>query len=205
MFYTCLPVGFMQVNCYILADESTKEAVVIDPGEDAQRIMSVLNEHEFQLTRILLTHGHFDHIGAIKELKQHWENALVCIHESDAPMLLHPEMNLSFMNPEPVTALPADCLLRDGDTIPLGNETLQVIHTPGHSAGGVCFHMGNLLFSGDTLFMESIGRFDFGSYSDILDSLEHLMQLPDDVVVLPGHGPKTSIGHERTHNPYVGG
>ena len=205
MFYTCLPVGFMQVNCYVLADESSKEAAVIDPGSEPNRILSFLNEYGFQLKQILLTHGHFDHIGAVKALKESYPNVTVFIHELDAPMLLHPEMNLSFMNPEPVTAPPADRLLHDGDSISLGNKTIQVIHTPGHSSGSVSFMVENLLFSGDTLFMESIGRFDFGSYSDILNSLERLMQLSDETIVFPGHGPQTTIGHERAHNPYVGG
>ena len=203
MFYQCIPVGIMQVNCYLVGDESTRQAVLIDPGAEGDRLVALLREKGWNLSSILLTHGHFDHIGAIDRILSHIPEVPIYIHPLDAAMLSHPEQNLSFMNGSPVTANAADLPLLEGDRVSVGEGSLTVYHTPGHSSGSVSFYTEGVLFSGDTLFYESIGRFDFGNYSDILVSLDRLLKLPEETIVLPGHGPKTSIGHEKHFNPYA--
>lgn len=198
-------VGEMGVNCYLVYCEETREAIAIDPGDDVNKIIAKIAAKELKLKYIVNTHGHADHIGANNELKKVTQ-AQILIHVADAPMLSDPKLNLSLFIGEPIISGQADIILKDGDTIAIGNEKLSVLHTPGHSAGGICLLGKQFLFSGDTLFAESVGRCDFpgGSMAELLNSIKNkLMVLEDQVKVFPGHGTSTSIGWERDHNPYI--
>lgn len=200
----CIPVGPMGVNCYMLRDDMIRQALLIDPGAEGSRLASVLREEGLELSAILLTHGHFDHIGAVDHLLREFPGIPVYVHPLDVPMLRDPERNLSFMNPTPVTCAAKEIKpVHEGDVISVGMQRVTVLHTPGHSAGSVSYLWEGVLFSGDTLFLESIGRFDFGNYSDIMDSLERLLNLPGETPVYPGHGPQTTVGHEKRNNPYA--
>lgn len=200
-----LTVGQLGVNCYIVSCEDTKEAIVIDPGDNAEKILEKIDRENLQLKYIVNTHGHADHIGANNMIKNK-TNALIVIHADDAPMLGNPKLNLSVYIGASITSDDADIILNDGDSITIGNVSLSVFHTPGHTKGGICLLAEGTLFSGDTLFAESIGRCDFpdGSMTDLINSIQSkLMNLPDGVKVYPGHGPTTTIGWERNHNPYL--
>ncbi|VBB06039.1 metallo-beta-lactamase [Lucifera butyrica] len=198
-------VGNLGTNCYIAYCEQTRQAAVIDPGGNAAQILDILAGQKLQVKLIINTHGHVDHIAANGEV-QNATGAAVLIHPRDAGMLTNPQQNLSSFIGGEVVLKPADRLINDGDIIPVGNTELTVLHTPGHTPGGICLKGDDLLFSGDTLFAESIGRTDFpgGSYQQLITAIqEKLMVLPDGMKVLPGHGPETTIGWERTHNPFI--
>lgn len=202
-----LTVGPLGTNCYIFGDSDTNEVAVVDPGGDGERIISIINENNYKVKFIILTHGHFDHIGAVKYIKDK-TGAQILIHEYDKDMLVEPHQNLSafFTTPDQyIVQCKEDRSLTDNDTISLGNNEIKVIHTPGHTRGGICLLYGNDLFSGDTLFMETVGRTDLpgASHSDILRSVEKLMLLDDNINVYPGHGINTNIGHERKYNPFI--
>jgi glyoxylase-like metal-dependent hydrolase (beta-lactamase superfamily II) len=196
-------VGPIQANCFIAGCEQTREAVVIDPGDEARRILSALQKQALQLKYIINTHGHFDHVGANKALKD-LTGAPVLIHEGDAPMLAHLSASAGVWGMRAQDS-PADRLLKDGDRVTFGQITLEVIHTPGHSPGGISLYTPKVLFVGDTLFAGSIGRTDFpGGDYDLLISVvrNRLFVLGDDVKVFPGHGPATTIGNEKKFNPF---
>ncbi len=197
--------GAMLENTYIVFDGSTKQAVVVDPGDDAQRIMTQIDKNGLNVTHILLTHGHADHIGAVDALRAQY-GAKVAIHEGDADMLTSDQKNLSCFIGAPFTVGPADILLRDGDKIALGDGCIDVMHTPGHSPGSVCFLAGDFMFSGDTLFAGSIGRTDFpgSSMDEMRASLGNLKALEVDYEVYPGHGGATTLAEEKASNPYFG-
>lgn len=199
-----IPAGKYGVNCYIVADETTKDAAVIDPGGDADTILASLREHGLKAVAIINTHGHFDHIGADAELRDA-TGAPLMVHADDAELLLDSSINFSLMVGDPIDDLKADRLLQDGDEIAVGNLTLKVIHTPGHTRGCICLLTDGHLFSGDTLFAGSIGRTDLygGDREAIERSLtERLLPLPDELKVHPGHGPETVLGDEKVANPY---
>lgn len=188
-------VGIYAENCYIVADLESQECVVIDPGADFKRIISRVNEKNFKVKYILLTHGHFDHIGAVTELK-HATCAQVRVNYGDVEL---------YQN-----AFIPDEELLDGDKLFLGSIEIQVIATPGHTQGGVCFYLPSekILFAGDTLFYRSVGRTDLpgGNHKQLIHNIiTKLMVLPDDVVVYPGHSAKTTIGDERRHNLFIQG
>lgn len=198
-------MGVMGANCYILSCPETKKAVVIDPGDEGDRIQSLVLEKGYHVEYILLTHGHFDHIGAVAELRDAF-GAKVGIHANDAEMLTDGQKNLSTYMGSAIEMQPADFLLEDGQTITFGNMTLTVLATPGHSLGGVCFLTPEGLISGDTLFAGSIGRTDFpgGSLEQLLDGIKQkLMVLPEETRVFPGHGEATIIGREKRANPFL--
>lgn len=206
MLIKTIIVGVLETNCYIFGDEGGAVAV-IDPGDEAEKILGYVNETGCSVKYIILTHGHVDHIGAVKKLKAE-TGAEVLIHEADAACLTDAKKNLSVYMIMPCVQLPADRVLKDGDTIKVGNYEVNVIHTPGHTPGGICLQAGKALFSGDTLFRASAGRTDLpgGSRQDLLDSINNkLMTLEDDIRVYPGHMEATSIGHERRNNPFVTG
>lgn len=198
-----LSVGPLAVNCYLLEDENG-HAVLIDPGAEPQRILRLVRERELTVDAILLTHGHFDHIGAVEALRFALD-APVWIHELDAELLSDPQKNASLLfSDTPVTAV-FDQLLQDEMTLSFGELEIHVLHTPGHSKGSVCFLTGDLLFTGDTLFAGSIGRTDFygGDLSTLRKSLERLRLLTDDYRIYPGHGAGSTLLREKTENFYL--
>lgn len=200
-----IDVGNLGTNCYIVGCRQSQEAAVIDPGGNAEAILSALRQEKLTPVCIINTHGHADHIAANAKVKEA-TGAPVYIHEEDAPMLLSASKNLSGFIGSGFTCPPADKELKDGDSVRIGSLELTVLHTPGHTQGGICLKIDDVVFSGDTLFAESIGRTDFpgGSYRQLLTSIkERLMVLPDTVTVYPGHGPETTIGWERKHNPFI--
>jgi len=200
-----LIVGKLGVNCYILHCEQTGQCAVIDPGDNCEGILELIMENNLQLKYILLTHGHFDHIGAANELKDR-TGAVTAVHPDDYEMLMDPAQNLSvYFDGTPVKAK-ADIMLQDGMELQIGNIKLQVIHTPGHTGGGVSYLGDGFIFTGDTLFAGSIGRTDLpgGNFNVLIKSIrEKLLALKDDLIVYPGHGPVSTIGRERTSNPYL--
>jgi len=200
-----LIVGPLQVNCYILADDKTKEAVIIDPGDDAEEILKVVREKGLVVKYIVNTHGHFDHVGANKALKEA-TGAELLIHEADAPVMASASRQSLSFGMKPMSSPPADRYLKHGDIIQTGEITLKVVHTPGHSPGGICLLEQGMAFTGDSLFAGSIGRTDFpgGDLMTLLRSIRtNLMVLPDDTKVFPGHGPASTIGDERRENPFL--
>ncbi len=194
-------VGELQVNCYLLTEGS--EAIAIDPGDECSKIMLASENEGCTITKILLTHGHFDHIGAVDELVEK-TGAKVYVHQEDEIMLSDDTKNLSDISNAKIRHCKADVNFDNGDVIDFCGNKLKIHHTPGHSPGGVCIEAGEYLFSGDLLFRESIGRFDRGNLRAELNSLKYLMDnFNDDVIVYPGHGPETTIGEERAYNPYI--
>jgi len=203
-----LVLGAVQTNCYIVSNEESKEAIVIDPGDNAEGIYKVLKENDLVCKAILLTHGHFDHIMAAEKLGSLCP-AKIYAHEAEAALLADPALNASAMFGRECSLLP-DLLLKDGQTLELAGFNIKVIHTPGHTAGGVCYYFteNGLIFSGDTLFLEDIGRSDLptGNGRQLIESIRsRLMPLDDDIIVYPGHDAPTTIGHEREANIYIRG
>jgi glyoxylase-like metal-dependent hydrolase (beta-lactamase superfamily II) len=194
-----------QTNTWLIWDETTKQALLIDPSAPDSSLLELIQEHGLKVQGIVNTHGHGDHIGG----NSYFQEALACpimIHEADQKMLVDNKKNLSEFMGTPLKLEAADRLLKDGDILTLGTHDLKVIHTPGHTPGGICLLSGKFLISGDTLFEMSIGRTDFprGSHDEIIDSIKNkLFILPDDTVVFPGHGPRTTIGMEKLNNPFV--
>ena len=193
-----MQVGPIMTNCYILIDEESKKTAVIDPGEDADRILAALREEDSQVEYILLTHGHYDHTTAVPELHAALPEAKIYIHQADA--------NGAGSRLFPLAGQVDDLLLYDeGDTLPLASLTIEVLHTPGHSPGSVTLKAGDVLFTGDTLFAGDCGRTDLrgGSWEEILASLGRLGRLEGNFHVLPGHGPASTLDTERQVNPYL--
>lgn len=198
-----LMTGMFESNSYILGDGS--EGAVIDAGVDADEIIEVLNQEKLNLKYIILTHAHIDHIASLDELRE-ITGALVLIHEKENKALASPKYNGSGLFGQQRQFKAADRLLKDGDVIELGSEKLTVIHTPGHTSGGICIKAGNAVFTGDTLFRLSVGRTDLGdgNFEVLIDSIMNkLMTLDDDTIVYPGHGPESTIGFERKNNFYL--
>jgi len=201
-----LIVGLLEVNCYVLGDEETKEAVVIDPGGDEDEILEALKYHGLQLKTIIDTHGHFDHVDANQPLKEA-TGALIAIHEADAAMLAKPSAEAMFFTGNRLRLSQADILLKEGDILTFGKYRLKVLHTPGHTQGGISLVMENspLVYVGDLLFQGSIGRTDFpgGSFEDLINAVKtKIFPLGDHYTVYPGHGPVTTVGQERKYNPF---
>ena len=199
-----LEVGQLGANCYIVYCMNTLLGTVIDPGGNGKEIISILKCNNIKLVCILNTHGHADHIAANDEIKNA-TGAPVFIHSADAKMLTSAQGNLSSYIGNNLICQPADRLLNDGEKFMVGEIEFQVIHTPGHTLGGLCFKANDILFSGDTLFSQSIGRSDFpgGSHSQLISSIKNkLLVLADHTTVLPGHGESTTIGDERHTNPF---
>jgi glyoxylase-like metal-dependent hydrolase (beta-lactamase superfamily II) len=208
MIIETFPVGLLQCNCTILGDETSHEAIVIDPGGDASRIMAKLDEHGLSLKQIICTHTHIDHVGAIFELQQR-SGTPAAINRADMFLFEHLDVQAQFLNIESPKKGSIDSYLFDGQTVACSGFEVGVIHTPGHTPGSTTFVLNGdrrILFAGDTLFMNGIGRTDLwgGSQSEILSSIENrLMTFDDDTIVIAGHGRSTTIGHERRHNPFL--
>lgn len=201
-----LVLGMVQTNTYIMINNTRKEAIVFDPADDANRIVQYLQTNDLVCKGILLTHGHFDHIIAAKELA-HLTQSKVHAHEEELRLLEDPNMNVSSQIGRECSLTP-DILLKDGEIIDLAGFRFKVIHTPGHTGGGACYYEEEyqVLISGDTLFRDSIGRTDLptGNGRVLIKSIqEKLMTLEDQVIVYPGHGKPTTIGYERDHNYYI--
>ncbi len=200
-----LEVGPIMANCYILGCEETKQAIVIDPGDEGDRILLELAESALKVTYILNTHGHFDHVGGNSRLKE-VTGAPLAIHEDDSPMLAQLAMSAARFGLSAENSPEADRYLVEGDTIDAGTISLKVIHTPGHTRGGVCLYTPGHLFSGDTLFAGSIGRTDFpgGDFDTLINSIKtKLLCLPRETVVYPGHGMPSTIEMEMRSNPFL--
>ncbi len=204
MYIETIPAGMLAANCYIVGCKDTKEGVIVDPGGDALNILSKINALGLDIKYIILTHGHLDHIGAVNDIKKRTQ-AQICIHEEDRDMLINPALNFSKQSGREIIVGPPDVELKDGDELWVGNIALKIIHTPGHSLGGICIYTNNSVFTGDTLFASSIGRTDFygGSMEEILYSIKtKLFTLPEETRVYPGHGPSSTIGIEKKTNPF---
>lgn len=206
-------VGPIQCNCYILSDDTTRKAFLIDPGAESSELLAYLQKKKLELQAVLITHAHIDHVGGIEQL-QSFSQAPVYYHDGDRYLYenLSTQAQLFGTTPEKLMATQprvGEATLRDGQEFPFGNGKVQVIHTPGHTPGSVCFHAigeEGLVFTGDTLFAGSIGRTDLwgGDYDQIIDSIKsRLMALDDSAMVLPGHGPDSTIGDERESNPFL--
>ncbi len=197
-----LPVGELQTNCYIVWDEH-RHAAVIDPGADGDAIRRVLKREQLTLGAVLLTHAHFDHMGAVSEPIA--PSVPVYCHRLEQPALTDGYRNLSAIFGVPVSPIHDAVLLDEGNTVTVGELSFTVLHTPGHTVGSCCFLSGDTLFAGDTLFCESIGRTDFpgGSIAAMRESLTRLVALDSNLRVYPGHGEPTTIAHERQYNPYI--
>jgi hydroxyacylglutathione hydrolase len=205
MKYKEIIVGALETNCYLVYCEETKECAVVDPGAEPERIFPEIAEDALKPIAIINTHGHIDHTGANRDIKDHY-GAPIYIHAGDNAMLGKiQQLELSlFLGAK--DSPPADHFMNDGDEIKIGNSSLRVLHTPGHSPGSVSLLGDGFLLSGDTLFMEGVGRTDLpgGSQKQLEESIrEKIMTLPDDTVVLPGHGPQTTVGQERVNNPLL--
>lgn len=206
MFIKCLTVGPIETNCYIVCDKIANKAAIIDPGADAPRIISALEETGCEAQYVIFTHGHGDHISAAHDVLS-CTGAKLAVYTDELPLLNDGEMNLSEqINKKPNDKFEPDIILHDGDTIMLGTVQLKVIHTPGHTFGSCCILEQDTLFSGDTLFRCGAGRTDFptGDFGQLMQSLKKLFALEGDLKVLPGHGEFTTLDYERKNNPYAG-
>jgi hydroxyacylglutathione hydrolase len=207
MILETFAVGPLQCNCTILGDQETREAIVIDPGDEISRIHRRLSELDLTLKQILITHGHIDHVGGALKLKR-LTGAPILLNQNDLELLAMMEQQAAWVGVATPTIAPPDESLNDGLVVGLAGYPAQVIHTPGHTQGSICLLFGpqNLLFAGDTLFAGSIGRTDLpgGDYPQILRSIHSkLLVLPEETRVIPGHGPSTTIGKERESNPFL--
>lgn len=204
MIFKRFVVGALEVNCYIIADEETKEGCIIDPGDNGEELYKFVESSDIKLKYIINTHCHFDHIGGNKILKEK-TSAQLAIHKSEQILLERADIGAKLwgfnIDPSPLP----DVYLNDGDILKVGNIDIQVIHTPGHSPGGICLKVEDIIITGDTLFAGGIGRTDFpgGSYEDLIKSIkEKLFIYPNNTKIYPGHGPASTIENEKIYNPF---
>ncbi|MFZ0962583.1 MAG: MBL fold metallo-hydrolase [Terriglobia bacterium] len=208
MIHEILPVGMLACNCSVLGDESTGEAIVIDPGDDIEQVQQILAQHHLRAKYIVATHAHIDHVGGIEKLKQA-TGAAVLMHQNDLPLYQNLASQAEWLGVAAPGVADVDQFLREGDVLRCGTLSLEVLHTPGHSPGSLSLHLpgdNQRILSGDTLFQGSIGRTDLwgGSMEEILRSIRNrLLIFPDPTPVFPGHGAPTTIGEERTRNPFL--
>lgn len=196
---------FMGENTYLLGDESSGKCAIIDPGATLNDILSRVRNRNFTVEYIILTHGHADHIGTVKKLKEE-TNAKIVAHENERELLIDRKKNLSVRFPCGPQEFEADVYVKDKDKLAIGDLKVTFIHTPGHTPGGMCVKVGNHMFTGDTLFAGSIGRTDFygGDFKQMNKSLNKLANQDENIIIYPGHGPTSTIGKEKRMNPYMG-
>ena len=205
----CFVLGAYQTNCYVLRNSAAAiDCLIVDTGLEAGELVDFLRKHKLNPVAVVLTHGHVDHITGLAEVREKYPGTKVYIHKLDAEMLTGASSNISALMGQPFSTAPADFACEQGDVIESAGIKLEVIHTPGHTPGGVCLYSSDdgIVFVGDTLFADSIGRTDFpgGSMGRLVKSIkEKLLTLPDDTVVYPGHGPTTTIAQEKAHNPFL--
>jgi len=227
LIHEILPVGMLQCNCHIVGDPQTREAIVIDPGDDAPRILEILARHHLKVTAIAVTHTHIDHVIGLRRVHEA-TGAPVYLHADDLPLYRMLDVQATWLGWKTPEEAQIDQLVKEGDVIRWGHYEAQILHTPGHTPGSICLYMHSdmpvepageratkpgksgtpQLFAGDTLFAGSIGRTDLwgGSFAGIINSLKgKLLELPDDTIVYPGHGESTTIGQERATNPFLAG
>ena len=200
-----IPVGVYSANCYIIYDENIKEGIIVDPGGDAKTILEIVEKKELNIKYIVLTHGHGDHIGGVSQIRDAL-NITVLAHELEREMLIDGSKNLSSTMTTGTIEIEPDILLKDGDIIQFGGLKGIVIHTPGHSKGGICLKIEDVLITGDTLFKDSIGRTDLigGDYKTIINSIkEKLLIYPNHTKVYPGHGLSSTLEEEKYNNPFL--
>ena len=207
MIHRILPVGPLQCNCSILGDEQTREAMVIDPGDQIEDILEVLGQEKLKLKQIVVTHAHIDHVGGAMKLKAA-TGAPILMNQNDYALLKMLDMQAAWVGMRPPGAVEVDEAVEEGRVLRIGNVSANVVDTPGHTEGSIClyFPAEKKLIAGDTLFAGSIGRTDLpgGSFDKIIRSLHtQVLTLPDDTLVIPGHGPQTTIGDERLTNPFL--
>jgi glyoxylase-like metal-dependent hydrolase (beta-lactamase superfamily II) len=204
-----LILGDFQTNCYVVrTEESARECLVIDTGLESRDMVAFLAQHDLTPKAVILTHGHVDHIAGLTALRSKFPGLRVYIHKLDGPMLTDSQANLSEMTMLPFETAPADVLLEDGGAVEEAGIVLKVLHTPGHTPGGICLYAETeaVVFAGDTLFADGVGRTDFpgGDWNRLLDSIRtKLFILPERTVVCPGHGMRTTIGREKASNPFL--
>ena len=207
MIHEILRVGPLQCNCSILGDETSLEAIVVDPGDDIPTILSVLDKHNLTVKQIVITHSHIDHIAGAQRLKR-LTGAPILYNQNDLPLVKMMDVQAGWLGIPTPEVLPPDDTLDDGKRIAIIGLTGSILHTPGHTQGSVCLYLPDqtLLLAGDTLFAGSVGRTDLpgGDTTQLIASIhDRLLTLPDDVTVIPGHGPRTSIGAERASHPFL--
>jgi len=209
----CLPIGLIETNCYVLWQATSRKAMIVDCGGDADQVVELVRQNDLTPELLVNTHGHADHIAGNEDLKKAFPDIELCIHEDDAVMLRRPLKNLSLLFGLRLKSPPPDRTLKDGDVLELAGIRMEVMHTPGHSPGGICLYLPRceeldapILFSGDTLFMGSVGRTDFpgSSMKALQNSIDaKLKGLPPETKVYPGHGPATVLEQEFAHNPFI--
>ncbi len=215
MIHEILPVGLLQCNCSVVGDREAREAIVIDPGDEVERILEIIARHDLKVRAIVNTHAHIDHVGGLRKMQQ-FTAAPVLMHPDDLELYRRLDIQAAWIGLRAPEKTEVDVLLREGDGVRWGRYEARVMHTPGHTRGSVSLYLPSdslqpvaqpaKLFAGDTLFAGSIGRTDLwgGSFDDIMRSIHaKLLALPDDTLVYPGHGPATTIGRERETNPFL--
>jgi hydroxyacylglutathione hydrolase len=207
MIHEILPVGLLQCNCSIFGDEGTREAIFVDPGDELEKITAILDRHGLKVTAIVITHAHIDHVAGAAKLRA-VTGAPVYMNEQDRELLDHLDVQADWIGVEPPPRPEVDQATADGSTLLLGQTDFQIMHTPGHTQGSLCLWIPgeNTVVAGDTLFRDSIGRTDLpgGDTRKILESIKtRLLELPESAVVIPGHGPRTTIGREKERNPFL--
>lgn len=207
MIHQILPVGPLACNCSVIGDEESREALVIDPGDEVEEVLAIVRRHRLTVKQIIITHAHIDHVGGAMKLKRA-TGAPILLNQNDYALLQMLDEQAAWVGMAPPGPVTVDASLDDAGTVRAGKLAASVMHTPGHTQGSVClyFEPEQKLLAGDTLFAGSIGRTDLpgGSYEKILSSLhERVLALPDETLVIPGHGPLTTIGRERATNPFL--
>jgi len=207
MIHEILPVGPLACNCSIIGDEGTRQAMVIDPGDDIGEVLAIVRKHDLEVKHIVITHAHIDHVGGAMKLRAA-TGAPILLNQNDYALLKMLDVQAAWIGMASPGKVEIDRSLTSGETVTAGSQTAQVLHTPGHTEGSIClyFPVEKKLIAGDTLFAGSIGRTDLpgGSIKKIMQSLhDTVLALPDDTVVVPGHGELTTIGEERASNPFL--